>query len=163
MIKTKQKLSELVCADCGTVGKIKKIKYVLPDVFYDLQRYSVEGQVIPGSAPTHKCGACGAESGATARSKIIMDIELLTRVTGYAHWIPGIRGLYREFFAEHFPGWDWNDFVPRLIDKGILKFNELDNPEFTKLSQGLFISSDIQTVEFIPQKSGVKVKILKWF
>ena len=161
MSKTKQKVSELVCADCGIVGKIKKIKYVLPDVFYDLQRYSVEGQVIPGSAPTHKCGACGAESGATARSKIIMDIELLTRVTSYAHWIPGIRGLYREFFAEHLPGWDWNDFVPRLIDKEILKFNELDNPEFTKLSQGLFISADVQAIEFIPQKNGVGVKVLK--
>lgn len=160
---TNKKTTELVCADCGTAGKIKKIKYVLPDVFYDNARYSVEGCVLPGSAPTHACGACGAESGATARSKIIMDIELLTRVTGYAHWIPGLRGLYREFFAEHFPGWDWNDFVPRLIDKGILKFNELDNPEFTKLSQGLFISTDVQTIEFIPQKNGVRVKVLKEF
>ena len=159
MSKTKQKLSELVCADCGIVGKIKKIKYVLPDVFYDLQRYSVEGQVIPGSAPTHKCGACGAESGATARSKIIMDIELLTRVTSYAHWIPGIRGLYREFFAEHFPGWDWNDFVPRLLDKKILQFQGEGNPALTQLSQGLFISSDIQAIEFIPQKNGVRVKV----
>ncbi len=155
----KPKLAELVCADCGTVGKMKKIKYVLPDVFYDMGRNSVEGQIIPGSAPIHACRACGAESGATARSKIIMDIELLTKVTGYAHWIPGIRGLYREFFAEHFPGWDWNDFVPRLIDKGILKFNELDNPDFTMLSQGLFISADVQAIEFIPQKNGVRVKV----
>ena len=159
MIKTKQKLSELVCADCGTVGKIKKIKYVLPDVFYDMGRNSVEGSVIPGSAPTHSCRACGAESGATARSKIIMDIELLTKVTGYAHWIPGIRGLYREFFAEHFPGWDWNDFVPRLLDKKILQFQGEGNPALTQLSQGLFISSDIQTIEFIPQKNGVRVKV----
>ena len=158
MSKTKQKLSELVCADCGTVGKIKKIKYVLPDVFYDMGRNSVEGSVIPGGAPTHTCGACGAESGAAARSKVTMDIELLTRVTGYAHWIPGIRGLYREFFAEHFPGWDWNDFVPRLIDKGILKFNELDNPDFTMLSQGLFISADVQAIEFTPLKKGVRVQ-----
>ena len=158
---TNKKTTELVCADCGTIGKMKKIKYVLPDVFYDMGRNSVEGQVIPGSAPTHSCRACCAESGATARSKIIMDIELLTRVTGYAHWIPGIRGLYREFFAEHLPGWDWNDFVPRLIDKEILKFNELDNPEFTKLSQGLFISADVQAIEFIPQKNGVGVKVLK--
>ena len=159
MKKTKQKLSELVCADCGTVGKMKKIKYVLPDVFYDMGRNSVEGSVIPGGAPTHSCGECGAESGAVVRSKIIMDIEMLRGVTNYAHWIPGIRGLYREFFTEHFPGWDWNDFVPRLIDKGILKFNELNNPEFTKLSQGLFISSDVQAIEFIPQKNGVRVKV----
>ena len=159
MSKTKQKVSELVCSDCGTAGKIKKIKYVLPDVFYDMGRNSVEGSVIPGSAPTHSCRACGAESGATARSKIIMDIELLTKVTGYAHWIPGIRGLYREFFAEHFPGWDWNDFVPRLLDKKILQFQGEGNPALTQLSQGLFISSDIQAIEFIPQKNGVRVKV----
>jgi len=160
---TEQKLSEMICADCGTVGKMKKIKYILPDVFYDLERFSVEGHVVPGGAPTHTCGSCGAEYGAAVRSKIIMDIEMLRSVTGYAHWIPGIRGLYREFFAEHFPGWDWNDFVPRLIDKGILKINEANNPEFTKLSQGLFISSEIQAIEFIPQKKGVRVKVLKEF
>ena len=92
------------------------------------------------------------------RSKVVMDIEMLRKVSAYAHWIPGLRGLYREFFAEHFPGWDWNDFVPRLIDKKILRFNEADNPEFTMLSQGLFISADVQAIEFIPQKNGVRVR-----
>ena len=94
------------------------------------------------------------------KTKIVMDIEMLRRVTNYAHWIPGLRGLYREFFAEHFPGWDWNDFVPRLINKKILKFNELDNPEFTMLAQGLFISANVQAIEFIPQKNGVRVKVI---
>jgi hypothetical protein len=158
---TKQKLSELVCAECGTVGKMKKIKYVFTDVIYDNERSSVEGHVVPAGAPTHACRACGAEAGAAVRSKIIMDIEMLRSVTNYAHWIPGLRGLYREFFAEQFPGWDWNDFVPRLIDKKILKFNEVGNPEFTMLSQGLFISSDVQSIEFIPQKKGVRVKAIK--
>ena len=158
---TKQKLAELVCAECGTVGKMKKIKYVFTDVIYDNERSSVEGHVVPAGAPTHACRACGAEAGAAVRSKIIMDIEMLRSVTNYAHWIPGLRGLYREFFAEHFPGWDWNDFVPRLIDKKILRFNEKDNPEFTMLSQGLFISSKVQSIEFIPQKKGVRVKAIK--
>jgi hypothetical protein len=117
--------------------------------------------VVPAGAPTHACRECGAEAGAAVRSKIIMDIEMLRSVTNYAHWIPGLRGLYREFFAEQFPGWDWNDFVPRLIDKKILKFNEVGNPEFTMLSQGLFISSDVQSIEFIPQKKGVRVKAIK--
>ena len=161
MTKTKQKLSEMICADCGTVGKMKKIKYVFSDVIYDNERSSVEGHVVPGGAPTHACRECGAEAGAAVRSKIIMDIEMLRSVTNYAHWIPGLRGLYREFFAEQFPGWDWNDFVPRLIDKKILRFNEVGNPEFTMLSQGLFISSDVQSIEFIPQKKGVRVKAIK--
>ena len=84
---------------------------------------------------------------------------MLKSITNYCHFIPQLNGQARTFITEHFPGWDWNDFVPRLIDKGILKFNELDNPEFTKLSQGLFISSDVQAIEFIPQKNGVRVKV----
>ena len=161
MTKTKQKLSEMICADCGTVGKMKKIKYVFSDVIYDLEKYSVEGNVVSGGAPTHACGACGAEAGAAMRSKIIMDIAMLRRVTNYAHWIPGIRGLYREFFAEHFPGWDWNDFVPRLIDKGILLLNPAENENLTALCFGLFISAEVQAIEFAPQKNGVRVKVLK--
>ncbi len=92
-------------------------------------------------------------------SKVVMDFEMLSRLTNYCHFIPQLNGQARAFIAKHFPGWDWNDFVPRLIDKGILKFNEPDNPEFTKLSQGLFISADVQAIEFIPQKNGVRVKV----
>lgn len=93
------------------------------------------------------------------KSKVVMDIELLRTVTGYAHWIPITQGLHEEYFEKNFPGWEWNDFVPRLLDKKILQFKVEANPALTQLSQGLFISSDIQTIEFIPQKNGVRVKI----
>ena len=97
------------------------------------------------------------------KSKVVMDIEMLSRLTNYCHFIPQLNGQARAFITKHFPGWDWNDLVPRLIDKKILRFNEKDNLEFTMLSQGWYISADIQTVEFIPQKNGVKIKILKRF
>jgi len=95
------------------------------------------------------------------KSKVVMDVKTLREVTGYAHWIPITQGLHEDFFAENFPGWEWNDFVPCLIDKKILKFNEPDNPEFTMLSQGLFVSVDVQAIEFIPQKNGVRVKVIR--
>jgi hypothetical protein len=155
----KPKLSEMVCADCGTAGKMKKIKYISPDVFFDNEKYAIEGSIIPAGAPTHTCGACGAETGATARSKINMDIEMLDRVTGYAHWIPGIRGLYKEFFAENFPGWEWNDFVPRLIDDGVLQLNPKENENLTNLRFGLFISADIRAIEFTPARNTIKIKV----
>ena len=47
------------------------------------------------------------------RSNVVMDIELLRDVAGYAHWIPITQGLHEEYFEKNFPGWDWNDFVPR--------------------------------------------------
>ena len=93
------------------------------------------------------------------RTKITLDVKMLRALTGYAHWIPITKGLHEEFFAENFPGWDWNDLVPRLLDKKILKFNERDDPDFTMLSQGLFIASDIHAIEFSPQKNGVRVKV----
>jgi hypothetical protein len=94
------------------------------------------------------------------RSKVTMDIETLRTVTGYCHWIPITQGLYKEYFAKNFPGWQWNDFVPRLLKKKILEFNGDGNDSFIKLLQGLYISSSIQAIEFIPAKSGVKITVL---
>jgi hypothetical protein len=94
------------------------------------------------------------------KSKVVMDIEMLKSLTHYCHFIPQLNGQAEAFITENFPGWDWNDFVPRLIDKKILRFNEADNPEFTMLLQGLFISADVQAIEFIPQKNGVRVKVI---
>jgi hypothetical protein len=93
-------------------------------------------------------------------SKVVLDIEMLKSLTNYCHFIPQLNGQAEAFIIENFPEWDWNDFVPRLIDKKILRFNEKDNPEFTMLSQGLFISADVQVIEFIPQKNGVRVKVI---
>jgi hypothetical protein len=94
------------------------------------------------------------------RSKVTMDIETLRSITSYCHWIPITQGLHKEFFAENFPGWQWNDFVPRLLKKKILEFNGEGNDSLVKLWQGLYISSDIQSIEFIPNKSGVKISVL---
>jgi len=93
------------------------------------------------------------------RSKVTMDIETLRSVTGYCHWIPITQGLHKVYFAENFPGWQWNDFVPRLLKKKILEFNGGGNDSLVKLWQGLYISSDIQSIEFIPYKSGVKIDL----
>ena len=95
------------------------------------------------------------------KSKVIMDLETLNIVTGYCHWIPMLRGLYKEYFSENFPGWNWNHFVPRLLDLKILQFKGEGDENLTYLSQGLFISSDIQAIEFSPDRNGVKVRIIE--
>ena len=94
------------------------------------------------------------------RSKVTMDIETLRSVTSYCHWIPITQGLHKAFFAENFPGWKWNDFVPRLLKEKILEFNGEGNDSLVKLWQGLYISSEIRAIEFIPDKSGLKINVL---
>ena len=94
------------------------------------------------------------------KSRVFMDMETLSIVTGYCHWIPITQGLHKEFFSENFPGWSWNHFVPKLLDLKILQFKGEGNEKLTMLRQGLFISSDIQAIEFSPEKSGVKVRVI---
>jgi hypothetical protein len=89
-----------------------------------------------------------------------MDVPLLKRVCNYAHWIPITQGLHLAFFAEHFPGWEWNDFVPRLLKKKVLELNGEGNASLTKLWHGLYISSDVEAIEFIPTKRGIEIQII---
>ena len=94
------------------------------------------------------------------RSKVTMDIETLRSVTSYCHWIPITQGLHKEYFAKNFPGWQWNDFVPRLLKKKILEFDGEGKDSLIKLWQGLYISANIKAIEFIPGKSGVEINVL---
>jgi hypothetical protein len=94
------------------------------------------------------------------RSKVTMNIETLRSVTGYCHWIPITQGLHKEYFAENFPGWQWNDFVPRLIKKKILEFNGEGKESLIKLWQGLYISANIQAIEFIPDRNSMKINVV---
>ena len=91
------------------------------------------------------------------RSPVNMDISLLRDVCGYAHWIPILNGLHLEFFEEKFPGWEWNDFVPKLLKKILV----IGNPDgaHIKLSQGLFISPDITSIDFIPTEKSSKIVV----
>ena len=79
------------------------------------------------------------------RTELTLDIEGLRMIAGYAHWIPGIRGLYKDYFARNLPGWEWNQIIPVLVEAKILVWNSKD-PAYQSLSQGLYISSDIEGV-----------------
>jgi hypothetical protein len=93
------------------------------------------------------------------RSKVVMDIPALCGVANYAHWIPITQGLHKEHFRENFPGWQWNSFIPRLLEMKVIVFASKD-PSFVHLGQGLYISGDVEFVEFIPGDKKVEVKII---
>jgi hypothetical protein len=90
------------------------------------------------------------------RSLVTMNVEELRAVCAYAHWIPILNGLHEEFFAQNYPGWEWNDFVPRLLRKGTLRVGA-EELGYTKLKLGLYVVPDVAEIEFIPGKRGVKI------
>jgi hypothetical protein len=92
------------------------------------------------------------------RSKVTMNVDQLRDVCAYAHWIPILNGLHLEFFERNYPGWEWNDFVPKLVRKGILRVNAADLG-YIEMSQGLFVAPDVAEIDFIPGKRGVKINV----
>lgn len=45
----------------------------------------------------------------------------IARIAHHAHWIPMSRGITRAFMEANFPGWSFNDIVPRLRREGLFR------------------------------------------
>jgi hypothetical protein len=91
---------------------------------------------------------------------LFLDIPTIRTLTGYAHWIPGIRGLYKEYFAKNFPGWEWNQIIPVLIQRKVLVVDPTD-PGYRQLSHGLYISSEIHGISISVKDGKTKIRIQK--
>jgi hypothetical protein len=91
---------------------------------------------------------------------LFLDVEALRNIAGYAHWIPMIRGLYKEFFSLNYPGWEWNHIIPVLIKKGVLKVHSKEIDQ-RYLAYGLSISKDVESVFLRHTKNGTKVTVHK--
>jgi hypothetical protein len=94
------------------------------------------------------------------KTELTLDVEALRNIAGYAHWIPMIRGLYKEFFSLNYPGWEWNHIIPVLIKKGILKVHSKEIDQ-RYLAYGLSISKDVEGVFLRRTKHGTKVTVHK--
>jgi hypothetical protein len=92
------------------------------------------------------------------RSPVTMNVDQLRDVCAYAHWIPILNGLHLEFFTQNYPGWEWNDFVPRLLRKGILRAGG-EELGYTKLKLGLYLAPNVIAIDFIPGKRGVTINV----
>ena len=93
-----------------------------------------------------------------SETTLVLDIEALRTITGYAHWIPALRGISQEFINRNYPGWDWNDILPVLVKKGIVKRYSND-PDQRKLSHDLSISHEIESLTISRTTVGEKVMI----
>ena len=76
---------------------------------------------------------------------LVLTVGDLLKIASYAHWIPITQGLYKDFFNRNFPGWEWNQIIPALIKRGIIEINSHDSGQ-RKLSQGLYISSEVRKI-----------------
>ena len=88
---------------------------------------------------------------------ILLSIEDIYEISRYNHYIPFIRQYHHAFIAERFPGWSWDNFLPRLQGRKIVKTHD-DCVDCRRLAMGLCISPDIEGVWVKWNPSGVRLK-----
>ena len=93
-----------------------------------------------------------------SEATLVLDVEALHKITGYAHWIPALRGIAQEYINRHYPGWQWNDILPVPIKKGVVKRYSSD-PDQRKLSHDLSISYQIESLTISRTTVGKKAVI----
>ncbi len=95
---------------------------------------------------------------AMSTAELRLDIESLTTIAGYAHWIPITQGLHLEYFRSNYPGWEWNQIIPVLVKKGAIRIHSKD-PNQRMLAQGLSIAHDVESVLIKRSKHGIRIMV----
>ena len=95
---------------------------------------------------------------AMSNAELRLDIESLTTIAGYAHWIPITQGRHLENFGRNYPGWEWNHIIPVLIKKGVVKIHSKD-PKQRTLAQGLSIAQDVESVLIKRSNHGTRIMV----
>ena len=93
-------------------------------------------------------------------ASLTLDFDSLQQLAGYAHWIPILRGFHEEFLQRKYPGWAWNDIIPVLIRRKVLEVDS-KNPRHQLLSQGLYISHEIETVTLWIRNGKTEISVKK--
>jgi hypothetical protein len=94
------------------------------------------------------------------QSSVTLDVDSLQQLAGYAHWIPALKGISEKYITRNYPGWEWNDIIPVLIEKGVLS-TDSGASDRRYLAHGLSISASTQSVKITNSKNGIKITIKK--
>jgi hypothetical protein len=95
------------------------------------------------------------------QNPLTLTVDELRELSNFSHWIPITRGFHHKYMAEKYPGWEWNQLIPRLIKGGYISKSD-NQPGRVKLMQGLSISEDVKAIEFKAQSDGsVVVKVIR--
>ena len=76
--------------------------------------------------------------------ELVLDVNAIRELSNFAHWIPMMHGYTDEYMKEIYPGWSWNDLIPKLVRLNLLSTTE--HPGDTKLWQGLWLKAGINEI-----------------
>lgn len=97
----------------------------------------------------------------TTQNPLILTVDEIHALTNYAHWIPITQGIADEFIKATYPGWEWNQLIPTLIDKNILIYGA-DRTGNRQLLQGLTIDCEVKEILYKTDAAGrLRIKVIR--
>ncbi len=95
----------------------------------------------------------------TYHNPLLLSIEDIRDITRYNHYIPITRQFHHAFISERFPGWSWNQLLPRLLGAKIVRTHS-DCTDCLRLAMGLCMDSKIEAVWIKSNPSGIRIKVV---
>jgi hypothetical protein len=84
---------------------------------------------------------------------LTLGAEEIHLLSNYAHWIPAKKGITDDYMQETYPGWKWDDLIPKMLKQGIITISP--EPADIKLMQGLWLKLGIKVVKASKNKGVV--------
>lgn len=92
---------------------------------------------------------------------LLLSVDAIRDLAHYYHWIPITRGYHDDYVRETYPGWCWNELLPRLMNAGyVFPRGKSENEQY--LRQGLSLIGGITAIEFRKSPAG-KVRLIIQF
>jgi hypothetical protein len=91
------------------------------------------------------------------QNPLLLSIEDIRAITRYNHYIPIMRQYHHAFITERFPGWSWNQLLPRLQGAKIVR-THAECSDCVRLAMGLCIDPTIEAVWIKSNPSGLRIK-----
>ena len=91
---------------------------------------------------------------------LMLDFEEIKNLARFMHWIPRVRLWHLDFVEKTYPGWDWDELMNPLFDKGVIKlFAEKDKGR-TRLCLDVYIKNLVTGVEYSRTTKKLKFRVI---
>jgi hypothetical protein len=96
------------------------------------------------------------------KNPLTLSVSQISEISNFAHWIPITRSYHHDFLEKNYPGWDWNDLLPVLLEADLVA-PHIDGHECKRLRLGLCITPSITSIELtlidgVSRVTGVNLK-----
>ena len=90
-----------------------------------------------------------------SRKTLTLTLEDIEQLLHFAHPQAAFQNRTQEIVDKKYPGWQWNEIIPRLFTEGVL-YKDSKN-DISRPVNSLFLDKDIYAIQIFASSNNVKV------